>query len=211
MGHRSIRLRDAIVANERQLFALLDSSAAGAERGLELLESVVHHWPDSEGFVSELSALCRASEERAEAVFAHVHQTYATVLEREDVLALSHALAGAVTHAEAVSWLLGTHRLAHSREHARRATHLLAGAGRELRVAVEHLRRLDDIPPAVTALREVERETRQLLRDGVADLIGEDLSAPELLAWKDILDELGHITDEVATATRALHAIELKG
>ena len=109
MGRRSTPLRRVMVATERQLFELLDASAAAIERSAEVLESVVHHWPESDALVSELSALRHSSDERS-----------------EKVSALSDALCAAVRRAETVSWLFGIYRPTHSREHARRATHLLA-------------------------------------------------------------------------------------
>lgn len=209
--NRASRLLDAVVPHERNVFELLDASADTGSHALALLERLVHHWPDATDLQTALADGSRRADEQAEAVFAHVHRSFVTALEREDILALADALRSVVAHAEAVSGLLDAYRVGHTREAARRLTHLLAGAGEQLRDGVSSLRRLDGLATAVVDLHEADRAGRHGLRAAVADLVAEEPDARELVAWKDIYEELGGVLDAVAAAARVLHAVELKG
>jgi uncharacterized protein len=203
-------LREVMTPHERTVFELLTISASNADASLRLLEELVHHWPDRAELVEELAERRREAEDAAEAVFAHAHRTFVTAIDREDLLALSDALHAAVIHAEGVAGLLVAYETGRGRERARRVTHLVVDAGTHMLAGVRGLRRLDGVAASVTALQEVERETRHLLREALADLVGEEPPAKTMMAWRDVFDELARTVDACAAGARALHAIELK-
>jgi uncharacterized protein len=204
------RLFRPAAPHERRVFELIEASAATAARSLAALELLMHHWPDRPELVGELADCRRESEAQVEAVLEHVYRSYVTALEREDLLALAEALARVALSAEAISGLLTAYRVTVPREHARRTTHVLAGAGSELQRGVRELQGVDCLSAAVTALADAQCRGEQLLRDGLADLVADDPVALELLAWRDVYEQLRRVIDECAAAARAMHAIELK-
>jgi uncharacterized protein len=200
-----------LLPREHAVFELLQRQARTAARAGELLEAIVHHWPDRSDLAQELEAVRDDAEAAGEAVFAHVHATFVTVLDREDLLGLSDAMTGFVRHADRASGLLGAYRVSRSREPARRSTRAAAVGSRELAEAVGRLRVRRDQLASVADLRRLDDEADGLLRHAMSELISDQPSAAELLAWRDIYAELETVTAALASATRILRAVELKG
>jgi uncharacterized protein Yka (UPF0111/DUF47 family) len=203
-------LVDALVPRERGVFELLDRQAVAVAGAADTLERVVHHWPE-DGLLAQLTAKRHEADAAGDEVFARVHMTFVTALEREDAVALSSAMTALATHAERTGLLLDAYRLQRAREPARRVTHLLVEASRALVASVATLGERAGLPNAVAELRRLEADLSPLLREALPDLLADDPSSSELVAWRDIYDELEDSAAALNAATRALRAVELKG
>jgi uncharacterized protein Yka (UPF0111/DUF47 family) len=175
------------------------------------LELLVHHWPDREDLLDALAASKAEGDAAGEAVFGHIHTSFVTALEREDLLGLSGAVATTLVHTERAAALLQAYGVTRPREIARRLTRVIRDGTEDLTVAICRLRRRDELDASVATLRTCVSEAQRLMREALPDLLADEPSTAELFAWRDIYDELERTIEAISGATRILRAIELKG
>ena len=206
----STGLLAALVPHERRVFELLDAQAGAVRTAGEQLELLVHHWPNRRDLLDLLAVSRREGDEAGEAIFTHVHATFVTALDREDLLELSDAMRGYVMHAERAADLLSAYKVRRAREPARRLTHVTAQGSDELATVVGRLgcRRGDSVSTEV--LRRLEHEAESLLREAMRDLLADEPETAELLAWRDVYRGIEQVVAALSSAARAMRAIELK-
>ena len=206
----SPRLLGGLVPHERGVFELLERQAETVRVAAGQLELLVHHWPERDDLLGALTATRADADAAGEAVFSHVHASFVTALEREDLLGLSGAMTAAVVHSERTAGLLSAYRVTRARETARRLTHVIRESAEHLATAVAGLRRRDRLASSVVALRCQISEAEGLMRDALPDLLADEPSTAELFAWRDVYDELERTVEAINSAARDLHAVELK-
>ncbi len=204
-------LIDAIAPRDPRVFELLQRQAAAVAATSETLDRLVHHWPDEDQLLQQLADEAQASEAAGEDVFAHVHATFVGPLERDDATALSSAMSAQAADLNRAGELLDAYRLPRAREPARRATHALRTAGREQARTVGALEDRGGLVEAIANLRDTQVQARVALRAALPGLVADDPPPAELVAWRDVYDQLEHAVAGLGAAAKALRAIELKG
>jgi predicted phosphate transport protein (TIGR00153 family) len=206
----SARIAESFVPRERAVFDQLEQAAANVARATDLLDEMVHSYPEHRELAREI-LLCEQQGDRiTEAVVTQVNQTFVTPIEREDLLALVSALDDVVDFAEEVADYMGLYGIEQPRREARQMTQILLAAGRQIDRAVPRLRRMDDTSAEVAEIHRSEREGDRIVRQAIAALFREESDATLLIRWKDLFERLEAAIDATEAVADALTTIRLK-
>ncbi len=144
-------------------------------------------------------------------IYGLVNRTFVTPIEQEDILRLASSLDDIVDLAEEVSDKLELYRVGEVTESARAIGECLAAAGIELARALEGLEDFEDLEARRLEIHRLENEGDRINREALGKLFGhDDMSAAELIKWKDIYDLLEQTMDECEHTANVLETISIK-
>jgi uncharacterized protein Yka (UPF0111/DUF47 family) len=183
------RISGALTPTHPRFFDLLESAAANAAGAADLLERLVHHFPDHrEELLCELHLRVCDAESLTVQMGERLASTFVTPLEREDLHALASALEEFVRSVRAVAALLDVYAVQRVRHPARPLSQLVARCATALCSAVERLRPGRDVSGLTRDVRAATAEGDQLVREGLRELFAEAPEPVELIRWKDLFD-----------------------
>jgi uncharacterized protein Yka (UPF0111/DUF47 family) len=143
-------------------------------------------------------------------IYELVNRTFVAPLEQEDIMQLASALDDIVDLAEEISDKLELYRVEEITQQARSMGECLADCGAAVSTALGHLETFAEMDPARMELHRLENEGDRLYREALAALFEDNLSAAELIKWKDIYDLLEQALDRCERVADVLAAIEVK-
>lgn len=201
------RLRSGRVPEE---FRLLEAAAANAAAAADLLDELIHHHPERADLSLKLAELSGEGERLGDELARRLNATFVTPIEREDLLAVAIPLQEIVAACEDVAGRFEAFEIDRPRPEARRLATVLLGAARSLEAAAPAVRSRSEVEAHTRSVREAQRMSHQLVREGLAALFREHPDAPQLIGWKDLLERLGAAVDAAGRAASGLETIATK-
>jgi predicted phosphate transport protein (TIGR00153 family) len=194
---------------ERELFRLLEDAATNAVRAADLLDELIHHYPDRTGLSREL-VICEQEGDRiTQEVYRRLNETFVTPIDREDIHALATALDDIVDLCEEAGELLIVYGAKQGRPEARRLTKVLLDSSRQVETAIGKLGGGDDLSRPLSEIARLEREGDRLNREALTALFAES-DTLEVVRWKDIIERLESAVDATKHVADVLAAIDGK-
>jgi len=200
-------MKFSLVPQEKRFYELFSKQGALVQETLDelsksLLEGRSRH--------PRLRDLEHEADNVAHEIYRLVNKTFVTPIEREDILNLAGTLDDIVDLGEEVADKIDLYRVKEINQAARLMGENLARAGEELARALEDLEGFKDLERRRIEIHRLENETDQITREALAALFADDLSAAELVKWKDIYDLLEATMDSCEHAANVLEAIAIK-
>jgi predicted phosphate transport protein (TIGR00153 family) len=196
--------------NGVEYFNLFDEAGANILRAAELLDRLLHEWPDEEGLEREI-LICEQEGDRITHDVIHaLNNTFVTPIDREDILDLVSALDDIVDFVEEVADYLGLYKIEAPMEQSQRLAKVLAQAGRQLADGMPRLRNFDDMSHFTVEVNRLENEGDRIGREAVASLFEEGIDPLFVIRWKDIYERLESAIDACEKAAYILEGISTK-
>jgi uncharacterized protein len=200
-------MRLSLVPRERRFYELFRQqgqlvSDTLDELGKSLLEGRSRH--------PRLRDLEHECDDVTREIYELVNRTFVTPLEQEDIMQLASSLDDIVDLAEEISDKLELYRVEEITQQARSMGECLADCGVAVARALGHLETFAQMDPDRMELHRLENEGDRLYREALAALFEDNLSAAELIKWKDIYDLLEQALDRCERVADVLAAIEVK-
>jgi uncharacterized protein Yka (UPF0111/DUF47 family) len=205
MGDLRVRIAGVLAPHDRELFRLLDETAASMAAAGENLEELVHFFPGHPEAAAEIARHVISASRATEAL--RLTAAFVTPIEREDLDALASHVEDFTRSIGMLATLLEVYGVDRIRHEARRITPLLAACGRELGAAMTLLRMAGDVQPHTAVVRELVTSGESHSRAGLADLFNSSPDAIELVRWKDIFDRLESALDDARRMASTLDVI----
>ena len=145
-------------------------------------------------------------------IYRLTDSTFVTPLDQDDMLLLASSLDDIVDLAEEIADKMELYRVKEVPDAARRIGELAAAAGVQIARAVDNLEDLRGLEQQRLEVHRLENEGDQVNREAMAGLFAEEnqLSAAEIIKWKDLHDLLEAVLDTCEHVANLLERISIK-
>ena len=160
-----------------------------------------------------ISALESQSDGVTHAIYTLMNQTFLTPIDREDIAALAQRMDDVVDYVEATAISLTTYGIATVTPAAAEMSGLIRMQCLEIDRAIDVLRSGRTIHEVLVNVREINRlenEGDALFRSAMADLFHGDLSATEIIKWREVYNDLESAMDSAENVSHVLESIVVK-
>jgi predicted phosphate transport protein (TIGR00153 family) len=204
------RLSQVLAPRGRQFFALFEEAAHNILRATELLDQMLHEYPERRDLAREI-LICEQEGDRITHDLIHaLNNTFVTPIDREDILDLASALDDIVDFTEEVADYMGLYKIEAPMEQSQRMARVLAQAARQISDAMPRLRNFDDMSHYTVEVNRLENEGDRIAREAVASLFEEGVDPLVVIRWKDLYERLESAIDATEKVAYILEGISTK-
>jgi uncharacterized protein len=203
------RLR--LTPQKREFFKLYASASANAVEIARLLVELLERFPeDGRKLVERIKDREHEGDRLTHEVVDLLNRTFVTPFDRDDMYRLAGALDDICDHIDEAADNLGVYGVERVPDKARSQAEVILRAATKLDEAINRLEGFRDSSEQLNALRQLEDEGDELVRDAVADLFRSTDDAKAIIRWKDIHERLEDAVDALQNAADVLEAILVK-
>jgi uncharacterized protein len=202
-------MRLSLIPQERKFFDLFRQqgelvSEVLSELSKSLLEGRSRH--------PRLRDLEHKCDDVTHEIYRLTDSTFVTPMDQEDILLLASSLDDIVDLAEEVADKMELYRVKEVPDPARRMGELAAAAGAAIAKAVDDLEDMSGLEEQRLEVHRLENEGDKVNREAMAGLFAEEnqLSAAEIIKWKDLHDLLEAVLDTCEHVANLLERIAIK-
>jgi len=202
----------SIIPRDDEFFDLFDSLTAHIVDGVRVLHEMVSSGEDVEAFAQRIQEYEHRGDETVHTALAHLHRTFVTPLDRNDIHHLVTRLDDILDLANAAASRLALYRPRTRRPEATAlVATLLASAEvvQEMVGLLRNLKRKKRILELTVVANSLENEADGVRRAAVASLLAEERDPFEFMKWKEILDFIEEATDRCENVADIVEGIVL--
>jgi uncharacterized protein Yka (UPF0111/DUF47 family) len=197
-------------------FDLLESSVANLLKASRLFEQEffsreqVGQWGDMRRRMKDLE---HVGDEITHSIVDRLNRTFVTPLEREDILALAHALDDVVDCLDGVSERLVLYKVTKVMPLAAQLAHLVVLGSEELVPLIAALRNMSNtraINSQIHACMELENQADAVFHQALAEIFDDPRDPIELIKWKEILALLEDATDRIELVSKVVSSTVMR-
>jgi hypothetical protein len=201
---------------EMIFFDLLESSVANLLKTARLFEEEfvsreqTGQWGDLRRRMKDLE---HAGDEITHEIVDRLNRTFVTPLEREDILALAHALDDVVDCLDGVSERLVLYKVTAVMPLAVQLAHLVVLGSEELVPLISSLRNMSNtraINSQIQACMELENQADAVFHQALAEIFEDPKDPIELIKWKEILALLENATDRIELVSKVVSSTVMR-
>ena len=201
---------------EMVFFDLLESSVANLLKAAQLFEQefVTREQPGQwAGMRRRMKELEHAGDEITHDIVDRLNRTFVTPLEREDILALAHALDDVVDCLDGVCERLVLYKVTKVMPLAAQLAHLVVLGSEELVPLISALRNMSNtraINSQIHACMELENQADAVFHQALAEIFTDPKDPIELIKWKEILTLLEDATDRIELVSKVVSSTVMR-
>jgi predicted phosphate transport protein (TIGR00153 family) len=196
--------------NGVEYFNLFDEAGANILRAAELLDRLLHEWPDEEGLEREILICEQEGDRITHDVIQLLNYKISAPIDREDVYALASALDDIVDYTEEAADFLGLYNIEAPMVQAQQLSVVLRDACRNLSMALSRLHEFADVHHQLVEVNRLENEGDRITREALASLFVNGIDPMIVIRWKDIFERIEQAIDACETAANILGGILVK-
>jgi predicted phosphate transport protein (TIGR00153 family) len=201
---------------EMVFFDLMEASAKNLLAAARLFEQGFVSKEDSTGWKDlrkQMKDLEHAGDEITHQLVDRLNRTFVTPLDREDILALAHALDDVVDCLDGVCERLVLYKVRSVMPLAAELARLVTLGGQELVPLVSSLRDMSDqraINNQIRICMELENQADVVFHHALAELFDDPKDPIELIKWKEILSLLENATDRIELVSKVVSSTVMR-
>ena len=201
---------------EMVFFDLLEHSASNLLEASRLFErefvvlDVPAQWG---GLRRRMKDLEHVGDEITHQIVDRLARTFVTPLDREDILALAHALDDVVDCLDGVCERLVLYKVTAVMPLAVQLAHLITLGAQELVPLIASLRNMSDgkaIDNRIRICMELENEADAVFHKALAEIFDHPRDPIELIKWKEILALLENATDRIELVSKVVSSTVMR-
>jgi uncharacterized protein len=204
-----------IKPHEQIFFDLLEASAANvlaAARHFdrELRTEDPSRWAELR---RQVNAFEHTGDEHTRDILERMDTTFVTPIEREDLLALAHALDDVVDHLDVVAERLVLYRIETIRPSLMEISSEVVEGCDLLAKLISRLREMpkpQEIRPMIRAIHDLENQVDAIYHTALAEIFNDGLGPVEIMKWKELLGILETAMDRIEHAARVVGSTAMK-
>jgi predicted phosphate transport protein (TIGR00153 family) len=196
--------------NGVEFFNLFDEAGANILRAAELLDQLLHEWPDEGGLEREILICEQEGDRITHDVIQLLNHKISAPIDREDVYALASALDDIVDYTEEAADFLGLYNIEAPMVQAQQLSVVLRDACRNLSMALSRLHEFGDVHHQLVEVNRLENEGDRITREALASLFVNGIDPMIVIRWKDIFERIEQAIDACETVANILGGILVK-
>jgi uncharacterized protein Yka (UPF0111/DUF47 family) len=203
--------RIRLTPQKREFFGLYAQASANTVENARLLVQLLESFPDDGGeLIEQIKSREHEGDRLTHDVVDLLNRTFVTPFDRDDMYRLAGALDDICDHVDEAADNLGSWGADRVPAKACAQAEVILRAATKLEEAIGRLEGFRVSSEQLDALRELEDEGDELVRDAVAELFSSTDDAKTIIRWKDIHERLEEAVDALENAADVLEAILVK-
>ena len=202
-----------LVPKEEKFFDHFEQLAEKIEKGGQLFLDILDNYEHSEAKVSTLKEIEHEADKITHQIYAKMHQTFLTPLDREDIYALANKMDSILDIIEASAVRLYLYKVRIPVDEIRELALILIKAIALVKIIVHALRNKKNSEMAIKTCVEIntlENEGDYIMRQAIARLFEREKDAVELIKQKEILERVEEGLDTCEDVSNIVEGIILK-
>ncbi len=200
----------SLFPREENFFALFRRQGALVRQSCDLLHEMMERFDRLEERSRQLKDVEHQGDLVTHEIFERLNRTFITPIERDDIHDLASGLDDVMDAAEALGSRLLLFRVKGNTPEGMQLTAILAGCGRQIEQAVEHLKDFKGLMPFTIEINRLENEADRISREAVANLFSGGHDLLDVMRWKEIYGRLEGAADRCEDVANVIEAIVLK-
>jgi len=202
-------LKSLLPKNE-DFYGLFDKISANTVEGVQILVKMLDDCEHYNEHAVGLKSLEHQTDLLVHSVMSHLHKTFITPIDREDIHQLAVRLDDILDLTEAASSRIDLYRPCDVPREAKELSHVLLESVKLVREMVgllHNLKKTARIMELTVEINRLEDQADYIRRSTLARLFREEKDPIELIKWKDILEYIERATDrceDVADITEGI-------
>ena len=203
-------MRLSLVPKEHDYFRLFSDLAANLDEAAQLLVKFMEDYEHAKSIGAAILEHEHVGDKILHDIVKRLNRSFITPLDREDIYDLVATMDEVLDNIEAATDAMVLYRVTAPTEHARRQAKVIAEAAAVLHQIIDDLEKRTGLMERVISVNSLENEGDRLFREAVAALFDDDMSAKEIIKWKDIYEMLESAIDECEHVANVIESIVLK-
>jgi uncharacterized protein len=203
------------VPKNKSFFPLFEQSARNlVEASVTLKALLVEKDPvQQEVIIKKIKDLELAGDEITHTIYDHLHQSFITPFDREDINALASSLDDIVDFINGASQKIGLYKPKGFLPEFNSIADILHEAAKEIEKIMydlDNIQQYQDINKMCIRINTLENQADDIYHKAISDLFSNETNAVELIKQKDILLNLEKAVDKAEDASDVLKGIIIK-
>ena len=200
----------SLLPKNEDFYGLFDQISANTVEGVQILVKMLDDGEHYNEYAISLKSLEHQTDMLVHKVMSHLHKTFITPIDREDIHQLAVRLDDILDLAEAASSRIDLYCACDVPREAKELSHVLLESVKLVKEMVSLLRNLKKparIMELTVEINRLEDQADYIRRSTLARLFREEKDPIELIKWKDILEYIERATDrceDVADITEGI-------
>lgn len=199
-----------VIPRERAFYDLLERAADGVHEGALALFDLTRDGPPDVGLSARIHGIEEASDELTHEIIELLNHTFVTPFDRADIHELASSLDDVLDAVDAVAQLLVLHNIEQPLPQFRQQVSVLVDATGAVGRAVRGLRSLTSPNRIIVEILRLERDGDHVYRRAVAELYSGEYRARDVLAWRDLLEQLEQAIDRCEDIANTIESVHVK-
>src|SRR3954453_8112694 len=178
--------RLSLLPRDRTFFDLFIEAGHNSLRSAQLLDEMMHNWPDEAGLAREILKAEQEGDRVTHETIKRLNSTFVTPIDREDIYGLATQMDDIVDYVEEAADFLGLYKIEAPMSQAQELTKVLVAACEQLAAGLEHLRDFKDLDRYWIEIHRLENDGDRISRDAVASLFSNGIDPMVVIRWKDM-------------------------
>ncbi len=194
---------------EMVFFDLLESAAGNAYQASQLFDLEIRTG-DPVRFAElrrQMKDLEHMGDDLTREIMDRLNQTFVTPIEREDIMALAHALDDVVDSIHAVCERLILYRIAHVMPAVTEISSLMVEGAGEILHLIRSLRNMSnqkEIRDRIQRVHTLENKADSIYHTALAQIFEDPKDAIEIIKWKELLNRIEEATDRIELVAKVV-------
>ncbi|HJV48009.1 MAG TPA: DUF47 family protein [Geothrix sp.] len=194
---------------EMVFFDLLESAAGNAYQAAQLFDLEIRTG-DPVRFAElrrQMKDLEHIGDDITREVMDRLNQTFVTPIEREDIMALAHALDDVVDKIHAVCERLILYRIGHVMPAVTEISSIIVEGSGELLHLIRSLRNMSnqkEIRDRIRRVHTLENKADSIYHAALAQVFEDPKDPIELIKWKELLEQIEDATDKIELVAKVV-------
>jgi predicted phosphate transport protein (TIGR00153 family) len=203
----SLRPRDT------RFFDLFEQDSVNLVEAGKALVSMLEDWRDVEVKANAITDIEHTGDSITHEIISHLHRTFVTPMDREDMTALVNALDDVLDFIQAATDDMILYKVPGPTPRARELGRIILEATLVIQRALPILRnqsKLNEILVHCVELNRLENQADRVYRAALGELFRESTDVIMLLKWREIYEHLESATDRCEDVANVLEGVALK-
>ena len=199
-----------LIPRDRKFFADFVQMAELIDQGAQLLEAMLA--PDQPVWdkADEIKEVEHRCDHLTHEVIQHLHKTFVTPLDREDIHALARSLDDVIDAIDDTAAIIRLYQIAQVRSDARDLSHIIRASTHQVKCAMQALEKREGISTCAVEINRLENEADRAHQAAVRRLFEQERDPIQIIKWKEILDFLEIATDRCEDVANLLEGVVVK-
>lgn len=200
-----------LIPRDIKFFDLFSEMTGNLAQAARLLQQTFDDFRDVEERVRQLKAIERHGDEMTHDILTHLHQTFITPLDREDIHSLASSLDDVLDFIYAAGVRLVMYKITSAPKAASDLAQIIIQQCEQLSQAMAHLEKKPDrVLENCVEINRLENEADWVARSAIAALFDDQLDPISLIKLKELYEVLETATDKAEDAANVLEGVVLK-
>jgi predicted phosphate transport protein (TIGR00153 family) len=206
-------MRFSLIPKNYVFYDLFEESARKIVAAAEMLVDLLNHFENVDLKTARIKEFEHDADDITHEVYRQVYKSFITPMDREDIVALAQRLDDVMDNMEAATTAIRIYEIQEPTPAARALADLVRLQCVQIERATTNLRNRKEISRVLEQCQEINRlenEADSLFLSATAELFHVELSAADIIKWRDVYDQLERATDSAEQVAHVFEAIVLK-